>query len=123
MRKTADIVITMSDILLHNTERLSFTIHDVVNDKVCCRTSPLKRDVEILDWTHNLVDNTMVVVYEYTEVPQIDIEHMEGVILEILGRIHDHQESQLKSKDISGSTRLENQIREVFMDNFIPIEE
>jgi hypothetical protein len=119
MRRTADITLTMSDIVLHNTELLSFTILDVVKDKIGTGFT----DVEILDWTHNLVDNTMVVVYDYKEVPQIDIEHMEGVILEILGRIHDHQVSQLRCRDISGSTRLENQIREVFMDNFIPIEE
>lgn len=120
MRKSSEIKLTMEDIV-----KGSIPTHEgLVGDfSVSLRRVILNQiggedmfpDFNIDRW--RLETHHIEVDFSWMVRPKIDIEHMEAVVLEIMETINkNRRECRLPSV-------FENDIREVLMDNFEPMEE
>lgn len=120
MRKSSEITLTIEDIIKGSEPThegcvgdFSVSIRDIILDKI--GGDDLFPDLRIDGW--KLESDRVEVDFSWVVRPKIDIEHMETVVLEIMETIYKNR------REYSSSSMFENDIREVLMDNFDPIEE
>ena len=122
MRKSSNITLNITDIIkgsypTHEGRVGDFSVSlvDIVLDKI--GGSEMFPNFKIDAWNLNTYGQRVEVKYSWKVLPKIDVEHMESVVLEVMETIYNSR------KDFQNHRILEDEIREVFMDNFEPMEE
>jgi hypothetical protein len=120
MRKSSDIKLTIEDIVkgsIPTHEGLvgdfSVSLRRVILDKI--GGEDMFPDFKIDRW--RLESDRVDVDFSWLVRPKIDTEHMEALVLEIMEKVYNHR------KEFTPVNALESDIREVFMDNFDPMED
>ena len=125
MRKSSEINITLNDIVrgsypIHEAPLGDFkvSLEDIVLENIRgCDNIPDHVDLKIDEWHMDKVSGGLRVVYSWEDRPKMNIEDMETVVLEIMEKIYNHR------RDFTSVSHLESEIRDVFVDNFEPIED
>lgn len=125
MKKSSEMILTLNDIVrgsypIHEAPLGDFKVSlvDIVRDNIRgCDNIPDHVDLKIDEWHMDNESGGIRVVYSWEDRPKINIEDMETVVLEIMEKIYDHR------RDFTSVSHLESEIRDVFMDNFEPIED
>lgn len=123
MIKSSNITLNITDIIkgsypTHEGRVGDFSVSlvDIVLDKI--GGSEMFPNFKIDAWNLNTYGQRVEVKYSWEVLPKIDVEDMEKVVLEIMEKI-----KLYPSRDITSLEHLDYQIRDVFMDNFEPIED
>ena len=125
MRKSSEMILTLNDIVrgsypIHEGALGDFTVSlvDIVREKIRgCDNIPDHVNFKIDEWYMDNESGGIRVVYSWEELPKMNVEDMETVVLEIMQKIYDHR------RNFTSVSHLESEIRDVFMDNFEPIED
>ena len=88
---------------------------DIVLEKI--GGEELFPNLHIDEFLINRYGQRLEVQYSWEVLPKMDVERMEKVVLEIMEKIYDSR------KDFNNHRLLESEIRDVFTDNFEPMEE
>lgn len=125
MRKSSEINITLNDIVrgsypIHEAPLGDFKVSlvDIVLENIRgCDNISDPVNLKIDEWYMDNESGGIKVVYSWEERPKMNIEDMETVVLEIMEKIYNHR------RDFTSVSHLESEIRDVFVDNFEPIED
>ena len=125
MKKTSDMILTLNDIVrgsypIHEGSLGDFkvSLEDIVLENIRgCDNIPYPVNLKIDEWYMDNESGGIKVVYSWEERPKINIEDMETVVLEIMEKIYDQR------RYFTSVSHLESEIRDVFVDNFEPVEE
>jgi len=122
MRKSSNITLNLTDIIegslpTHEGRVGDFGVSlvDIVLDKI--GGEELFPNLKINEWKINRYGQRVEVWYSWMDRPKIDVEILETVVLEIMEKIYDSR------KDFNNHRLLESEIRDVFVDNFEPVED
>lgn len=129
MRKSSNITLNITDIIvgsypIHEAPLGDFkvSLEDIVLDKI--GGSEMFPNFKIDEWNLNRYGQRVEVRYSWVDRPKINIEDMETVVLEIMEKVHDHRMNIARGGLNRVSIHdLESEIRDIFTDNFDPIEE
>lgn len=120
MRKSSEISLTVEDIIKGSIPTheghvgdFSVSLRKVILDKI--GGEDMFPDFKIDRW--RLESDWVEVDFSWMTYPKIDTEHMETLVLEIMTTINRNR------RDCRSASVFENDIREIFMANFEPIEE
>ena len=122
MRKSSNITLNLTDIIdgsipTHEGRVGDFSVSlvDVILDKI--GGSEMFPNFKIDEWKINRYGQRVEVKYSWKVLPKIDVEDMEKVVLEIMETIYNSR------KEFQNHRFMASEIRDVFMDNFEPIED
>ena len=118
-------ILTLNDIVrgsypIHEAPLGDFkvSLEDIVLENIRgCDNIPDHVNFKIDEWYMDNESGGIRVVYSWEELPKMNVEDMETVVLEIMQKIYDHR------RNFTSVSHLESEIRDVFMDNFEPIED
>ena len=122
MVKSSNITLKLTDIIdgsipTHEGRVGDFGVSlvDIVLDKI--GGEELFPNLKIDAWNLNRYGQRVEVKYSWEDRPKMNIEDMEKVVLEIMEKIYTHRANGY------GVSHLESEIRDVFVDNFEPVED
>ena len=129
MRKSSNITLSLVDIIdfaipTHEGRVGDFkmSLVDIVLEKI--GGEELFPNLHIDEFLINRYGQRLEVQYSWEVLPKMDVERMEKVVLEIMEKIYDSRpESNWRRSVYENHRCLESEIRDVFTDNFEPMEE